>query len=72
MLTSARVGSSNVLRSHAFTVSYDAASDAFTFVVKGYGHGVGMSQEGANIYAANGWSYEQILNHYYTGAVIAK
>ena len=72
VLTSARVGSSNVLRSHAFTVSYDAASDAFTFVVKGYGHGVGMSQEGANIYAANGWSYEQILNHYYTGAVIAK
>lgn len=72
VLTSARVGSSNVLRSHAFTVSYDAASDTFTFVVKGYGHGVGMSQEGANIYAANGWSYEQILNHYYTGAVISK
>lgn len=72
VLTSARVGSSNVLRSHAFTVSYDAASDAFTFVVKGYGQRCWNESEGANIYAANGWSYEQILNHYYTGAVIAK
>ena len=72
VLTSSRVGSANVLRSHAFTVNYDAASDSFNFVVKGYGHGVGMSQEGANIYAANGWSYEQILHHYYTGVTLSK
>lgn len=72
VLTSSRVGASNVLRSHAFTVSYDAASDSFTFVVKGYGHGVGMSQEGANLYAASGWSYEQILSHYYPGTTLSK
>ncbi|MHB9034244.1 MAG: SpoIID/LytB domain-containing protein [Anaerolineae bacterium] len=33
-----------------------------------YGHGVGMCQEGAEGYARDhGWSYAQILNHYYTG-----
>ncbi len=71
VLTSARVGSSNVLRSHAFTVKYDAGSDSFIFTVKGYGHGVGMSQEGANLYAQSGWTYEKILSHYYPGAVLS-
>lgn len=37
----------------------------FAFSVKGYGHGVGMSQEGAKVYADRGWSYEDILLHYY-------
>ncbi|MEG0615577.1 MAG: stage II sporulation protein D, partial [Oscillospiraceae bacterium] len=37
----------------------------------GYGHGVGMSQYGANFYAAKaGYSYIDILNHYYTGVTI--
>lgn len=34
---------------------------------RGYGHGVGMSQYGANGMAAAGYSYDQIIRHYYTG-----
>jgi SpoIID/LytB domain protein len=37
----------------------------------GFGHGVGMSQEGARGYAERGSSYEAILTHYYTGTTIA-
>lgn len=42
---------------------------AATLVIEGAGdgHGVGMSQEGALGYAQHGWSYQQILAHYYTG-----
>lgn len=43
-----------------------------TFRTKGYGHGVGLSQYGANGYANNGYSYKDILRHYYTGIVISK
>ncbi len=38
----------------------------------GDGHGVGMSQEGAYGYAEHGWSYEQILAHYYTGTALGQ
>jgi SpoIID/LytB domain protein len=38
----------------------------------GYGHGVGMSQEGALGYAEHGWSYEQILAHYYRRSAIGQ
>ena len=51
------------LRSAAFAV--DCTADVFTFTVSGYGHGVGMSQYGANVYAKQGWSYQEILAHYY-------
>ena len=37
-------------------------------ITKGFGHGVGMSQYGANGAAKEGYSYKQILNHYYSGA----
>ncbi len=40
------------------------------FSVKGYGHGVGMSQTGANTLAKEGKSYEDIINHFYIGVVI--
>jgi len=39
----------------------------FEITTRGYGHGVGMSQYGANEMAKNGYQYKQILNHYYTG-----
>ena len=52
------------LRSTAFTLSYDGA---FRFTVTGFGHGVGMSQYGANVLAANGSDYREILAHYYPG-----
>lgn len=37
----------------------------FTFYVFGYGHGVGMSQKGANYLANQGWTWAEILSHYY-------
>ena len=47
-----------------------AAVTATTFLVsgRGWGHGVGMSQYGALGYAEDGWTYDQILGHFYTGA----
>lgn len=41
-----------------------------TMSVKGYGHGVGMSQYGANYLASQGENYEEILKTYYTGIEI--
>ena len=56
------------LRSTAFTLSY--AGGIFTFSVTGFGHGVGMSQYGANTLAASGWDYRAILAHYYPGTAL--
>jgi stage II sporulation protein D len=36
----------------------------------GFGHGIGMSQYGAYGYALHGWTYQQILAHYYTGTAL--
>lgn len=65
-----RVGESNTLDSHAFTVKYDKKSDSFTFTVKGKGNGVGMSVEGAKQMAQNGADYKAILKAYYTGVTV--
>ena len=56
------------LRSPAFTLSFDGVD--FTFAVTGYGHGVGMSQYGANKMAAEGADFRAILEWYYTGAQV--
>lgn len=53
------------LKSTRFTVEDDGAS--LIFSVKGNGHGVGMSQWGANKMAENGANYKKILTHYYSG-----
>ncbi|MBQ5318130.1 MAG: SpoIID/LytB domain-containing protein [Oscillospiraceae bacterium] len=53
------------LKSTAFEVVY--SDGYFIFTTYGYGHGVGMSQNGANILAKQGYSYEQILKYYFTG-----
>ena len=47
-----------------------AAVTATTFLVsgRGWGHGVGMSQYGALGFAQEGWTYDRILGHFYTGA----
>lgn len=55
------------LASTNFKVSYNKSTDKFTFEVYGWGHGVGMSQYGAAIYADQGKSYEFIIKHYYSG-----
>lgn len=56
------------LRSTDFTITW--TQDRFTIVTHGYGHGVGMSQFGANVMALNGMGYAEILSHYYPGAVL--
>lgn len=57
------------LRSTNFTLAY--RNGTFTFDVKGNGHGVGMSQYGAEYLAAHGKTWEQIISYYYTGVSIA-
>lgn len=56
------------LRSACFTISYEPPS--FLFRVTGYGHGVGMSQYGANELARQGKTWEEILLWYYTGVTV--
>ena len=58
------------LRSANFEVSLDG--DNIKFSVKGYGHGVGMSQTGADSMAKQGSNYEEIVKHFYTGVEITK
>lgn len=58
------------LRSANFTVVYNADEKQFCVTTKGYGHGVGLSQYGANAMAENGSDFREILLHYYTGAEI--
>lgn len=43
-----------------------------TFIVTGYGHGVGMSQTGADSMAKQGSNYEEIIKHFYTGVEITE
>lgn len=52
------------------TPNVSSTSGTFTFYVFGYGHGVGMSQTGANYLASLGWNYAQILANYYYGATL--
>ena len=56
------------LRSASFDVSL--SGDTFTFSVTGFGHGVGMSQYGADAMAEEGKGYVEILQHYYTGVTV--
>ena len=56
------------LRSACFTI--DAAADRVTFRVTGYGHGVGMSQYGANELARQGKTWQEILMWYYADITI--
>lgn len=56
------------LRSACFSVAAD--SESVTFRVTGYGHGVGMSQYGANQLAREGKTWQEILEWYYTGATV--
>ncbi len=58
------------LRSAHFTAG--ATEEEVTFQVTGYGHGVGMSQYGANAMAREGKSFQEILEWYYTGAKVGE
>jgi len=57
------------LRSASFTIDY-SADKGFSITTRGYGHGVGMSQYGANSMAESGKDYREILLHYYSGTEI--
>lgn len=60
------------LNSTNFEIVYDIKLGLIEIETLGYGHGVGMSQWGANGMAKQGKTYEEILKHYYTGVVIKK
>ncbi len=49
------------------TVTFDDNSDVLIINGKGYGHGVGMSQQGAQQMGKLGFTYKEILEYYYTG-----
>lgn len=68
-LTGREIRTALGLRSACFTVTHD--KNGFTFTVRGYGHGVGMSQYGAKAMAEQGFTYDEILYHYYTGVTLA-
>ena len=58
------------LKSSNFSINF---SDGKVYITtKGFGHGVGMSQYGAEGMAEQGFTYDQILKHYYTGVEIEK
>ena len=58
------------LRSADFDISISDNNANIT--TRGYGHGVGMSQYGANGMANAGYSYKDILSHYYPGTILTK
>lgn len=66
--TGKQVREALALRSACFSVTH--GKNGFTFTVSGYGHGVGMSQYGAKVMAEQGFTWEEILKHYYTGVTI--
>lgn len=58
------------LRSSDFKISFE--NGVFCFTTLGYGHGVGLSQYGADYLARQGKNYREILEHYYVGATVQK
>lgn len=59
------------IRSAYFTLTW--SDNAAKFVTRGYGSGVGLSTYGANEYVKqNGWSYTQILEHYFPGTTLGE
>ena len=58
------------LRSNNFDI--EKKRNDYIFKTKGYGHGVGMSQYGANFLAKEGMKYDEIVKYYYTGVEISQ
>ena len=65
-----RVRTDFQLKSTFFTVEVDSAAGNVVLHGHGYGHGVGLSQEGAIRMVGLGIAYDSILRHYYTGAIV--
>ena len=64
-----RILSESHLKSSAFDVSIEG--DDILLKGCGWGHGVGLCQIGAAVMASKGYSYKEILQHYYPGSVLA-
>jgi len=60
----------NVLKSSRFEIARSGSN--FIFRGSGFGHGLGLCQEGAHVMAARGANYEKILEKYYPGTVVKK
>ncbi len=62
------------LYSSAIVFEKEVVDGAITFILKGagWGHGVGLCQIGAAVMGDKGYSYQQILNHYFKGALLEK
>lgn len=59
------------IRSSAFDIDFDPNTQEFTITTYGYGHGVGLSQNGANNLARYwGWDYKKILTFYFQGTEV--
>ena len=82
MVKEIRIGSKSIkgtevrsmfgLRSSDFDLNFSPEENKFIFRVHGYGHGVGMSQHGAEYMAQGGSDYKKILSWYYPGTCICK
>ncbi len=57
---------------HSTNFSFEFNGDEVKIKCIGFGHGVGMSQNGANAMAEEGYDYRTILKHYYTGVELEK
>src|SRR5439155_19270520 len=66
--TTTTAGTSTTSATSATTTS--AAPTVIVVSGHGWGHGLGMSQWGAYGYALHGWTYDQILAHYYPGTTL--
>ena len=62
----------NALGLKSTLIDWLIIGDQMIVTTNGYGHGAGMCQNGANYYAQLGYNYQQILQHYYRGAVLQK
>ena len=62
----------NMLSLKSLDFNIDLQGETVCITTKGYGHGVGMSQYGALGMAKEGYTYQEILKHYYQGSSIAK
>ena len=62
----------NLFNLNSTNISWKFSNDNIEITTIGYGHGVGMSQYGANGMAKNGSDFEEILKHYYTGIKISE
>lgn len=57
--------------SSCFQMEFDDDAATVAFLTRGWGHGVGLSQAGAEAMARGGKTFDEILTHYYTGVSVA-